>query len=83
MTFKEMREKTGIAVVGIVNAHNEFISDEKKAYHSVDLIIKDQKNMLTVSLPEDYPREKLVEGELAQVKVRVKIFNGKTSFQAV
>lgn len=87
--FQEMMNKTGVMVRGLVSQLNEFTpkptadNPEPKTYHSVDVIVKDHKNAVTVKLPPEYDRAKIVSGELVSLPVLVKIYNGKASFQMV
>lgn len=84
--LKELSDKTGIVVKGIVWGKNVFIPEDTKdhkEYHSVDLMVKGHKNVVTIKLPEGYDSTKILEGEIFTVAVQIKLFNGKTSMVAL
>ena len=62
-------DKTSLTCVGIVWQVAEYVNKEKKSYWSVDLLVKGQKGMLNVKLPENYDRSKLNEGSLVSIPV--------------
>ncbi len=80
--YQVMMQKTGVKVVGLVKSLNEFVppEDKTKIYYSMDLDIEGQKIPLTVSIPLDADRSKFQVGELAEVRLSVSSFNGKTRF---
>lgn len=72
MNYKEMLDKTCCKVAGICKGVNCYTSDAKKDYWSVDLEIQGTKMPVNIRLPEGFPREKLIDYELALLTVCIK-----------
>lgn len=84
LTFPEMKAKTKVQIIGIVNQFNVYVQPEtKKEYHSVDLLVAGHKNLLNIRLPEEYDRSKLEEGSLGLFDVNISEFKGRTNLDAI
>ena len=79
MNFSEMKAKTQLQVVGIVNQISTYISKDGKNYHSVDLIVKGLKNNLNVKLPDNTDLGKYPEGAMVTLPLTVSEFQGRTN----
>lgn len=82
-SYKEMKAKTVIKVLGVVDQIVEYYSEKtQKTYYSVDLLVNGVRDKLNVKLPDDYDRTKLVEGELASFNIRITSYNNRITFNA-
>ena len=68
MQIKEIMDKTGAVLVGVVVGVNEYISKKTGvSYWSVDLTMKGCKQAVNVRLPPGYPIQTLTEYELVKI----------------
>ncbi len=75
MNFSEMKAKTGLQVVGIVDMIDSYVSKKNnKTYYSLDLIISGLKEKLNVRLPEGYDLSKVKDGELMKTNLTIDRF---------
>ena len=81
MHFKEVMDKTGVFIAGVVIGVNEFVSQKGRSYWSVDLSVKGCKMSVNVRLPTGYPINTLVEYELAKLAVIVRPNFEKTGIE--
>lgn len=75
--------KTSIIASGVVWAVSEYISKEKKSYFSVDLLIKDHKNMVNIKLPENYDKSILKVGQNVVIQIKVSSYNSNLYLTAI
>lgn len=66
MNFKEMKSKTGLQAIGILDAITSYVGKNSQTYYSADLIISGVKEKINVRLPDQFDRSKLVVDELAK-----------------
>lgn len=81
MQFKEVMDKTGVFIAGVVIGVNEFVSQKGRSYWSVDLSVKGCKAAVNVRLPTGYPINTLVEYELAKLPVTIRPNFNKTGIE--
>lgn len=82
--IKEMLEKTGVVVRGINMGINVYVKEEtKKEFWSIDLMVKGHKQVITLDLPDNIDRTKLIDGEIVSMPVKVLVFNNKTRFTSL
>lgn len=72
MNIKEMIDKTGIVIVGLVKTVNEYVSDKKVSYWSVDVECKGTRLPVNIKLPHNFDRSKFKEYELVKVQCCMK-----------
>jgi hypothetical protein len=83
VNLAELKAKTKVVAIGIVNQTNLYVSKEGKHYHSVDLLVKGMKNVLNLKLPMGYDVSKLGEGHLVEFNIEVTEFNGRTNLNVL
>jgi hypothetical protein len=83
MNFTEMKEKTKVQIVGISNGIGSYTKkDTGVTYHSVDLLVKGHRNMVNVSLPENFDPAQFEDGKLVNVAVVINVYNGRVILNA-
>ena len=72
MQIKEIMEKTGIYVAGLVVGVNEYVSKSGKSYWSCDMNVKGCRQAVNIRLPQGFPVHSLQEYEVAKLAVTVR-----------
>lgn len=72
MQVKEIMEKTGVVIAGLVVGVNEYVSKNGKSYWSCDMNVKGCRQAVNIRLPQGFPVHTLQEYELCKLAVIVR-----------
>lgn len=72
MQIKEVMDKTGVVIAGLVVAVSEYVSKNGKSYWSCDMNVKGCRQAVNIRLPQGFPVNTLQEYELAKLAVTVR-----------
>jgi len=85
-TMKDVFEKLGLNVTGLVKSVDEYVSSKDpakpKSYWSVTLDVGGKTNV-KINLPDNYPRQNLPLYEVVSVKCGVSVFNNQMRLDAL